>query len=217
MSRLRREDGIALPVAIMILAIVLLLVGVAVAYSVHSISRSNRDRASARALAAANAGLDTASWRMNKLLVGGRFTDLAGFTTQQLLTLSCLNVNVGTGTVSIALQTGSGWCVSSATDWEAADDQGGDGVQEEFRYYTNYGINLLSGSLVTRKVLSVGRSGSGGTRRYKVVLGKLTFTDSSDTTTLLPFKLSRFAECASELPSGSIDTWVSANCPNIGN
>lgn len=205
MRKLRRdEEGIALPVAISILAIVLLLVGVAVAYSVHSLDRSNHDRASARALAAADAGLDVAGYRMNKTLVGEPVTGLIalGSGVTNLLTRGCIGVNVTAGGLPVNFSvnlgaSGGGWCVQSSVA-EVVDDQGGTTSRERFQYYTNYGIGLgvLNGSLLTvnRKVVSVGQANG----RIRRVVGTYQLTGNpNNDTTLLNFKLTRYAECPS--------------------
>ena len=49
---------------------------VAIALATHNVDRSSRDRSSVRALAAADAGLDTAAYRMNKALVASRVDGL---------------------------------------------------------------------------------------------------------------------------------------------
>lgn len=65
--RLRDEDGVALPVAVTALALVSTLVAVGAAGAVSLSDSSNRDRDSKRALAAAEAGLQAANYRTNKL------------------------------------------------------------------------------------------------------------------------------------------------------
>ncbi len=68
--RLRCEQAIAMPVAVMILSVMALL-GVAAAASAISATRvSGRDRSSARALAAADAGIDATRGRLNAHVAG---------------------------------------------------------------------------------------------------------------------------------------------------
>ncbi len=71
MSTLRKhiatQDGIALPVAIMVLFIVLTLTAAAVAVSVQTSSTTQRDNNVKAALAAAEAGLETATYRLDIL------------------------------------------------------------------------------------------------------------------------------------------------------
>ena len=62
-----REEGIALPVAMAALAVLSLLAAMVGASALELSSSSNRDRDSKRALAAAEAGLDVATYRVNKM------------------------------------------------------------------------------------------------------------------------------------------------------
>lgn len=66
-SLLAREDGVALPLAVTALALVSTLVAISAAGSVQLSGTSNTDRDSKRALAAAEAGLQAANYRTNKL------------------------------------------------------------------------------------------------------------------------------------------------------
>lgn len=68
MRRLRQEEGIALPVAIMSIVLVGILSAVLASTSVQLNDTSTRDRDSKRALAAAEAGMNTALDRLNRLL-----------------------------------------------------------------------------------------------------------------------------------------------------
>lgn len=120
----RDESGVALPIAVSVLLIVLLLTGVAVAYSVRSVDRSNYDRYSARALAAADAGLDVARYRMNKALLGGQSAGLVGLLSGVSKQLRCTQIGIGAGgLVRVGLQEGAGWC--AAGGWELVDGEGG--------------------------------------------------------------------------------------------
>ncbi len=65
--RLRAEDGIAAVVALSSLMIVSVLAGTVLTSSLSLSDSSNRDRASKRALAAAEAGLQQATFRINRL------------------------------------------------------------------------------------------------------------------------------------------------------
>ena len=68
MSRVRGEEGIALPVAIMSIVLIGILSAVLASTSVQLNDSSSRDRDSKRALAAAEAGMSTALDRLNRLL-----------------------------------------------------------------------------------------------------------------------------------------------------
>jgi hypothetical protein len=207
MRRLREEErGIALPVAVAVLAIMLLLVSVAVAYSVRSVNKSTQDRGSARALAAADAGLDVAVYRMNKTIIGGQIVNLAGFLNNTILTAGCLNLNVA-GLVSAG--TG-GWC--PATPVEYVDPAGGE-RGERFRYYTELRLDVnLSGGLgvadLTRRVISVGEA-DGRTARvmgtYTVNLGRVLAVDSLASL----FSLKNYKQCSS---TGFSDSSPAAGC-----
>jgi Tfp pilus assembly protein PilX len=67
MKRLRQEDGMAVVVALAALTLLGLLAAVVVTSSVSLSNSSERDRASKRALAAAEAGLAQATFRINRL------------------------------------------------------------------------------------------------------------------------------------------------------
>ena len=65
--RLACERAIALPTAAMMLMIVLLLAAAAGTAAISASGQSNHDRGTKRAVAAADAGLNTAIYRLNKL------------------------------------------------------------------------------------------------------------------------------------------------------
>lgn len=65
---LAREDGVALPVALGALAVVTLIAAMTAGGAVNSSDSSTEDRSSKRALAAAEAGLNVASYRVNRLV-----------------------------------------------------------------------------------------------------------------------------------------------------
>lgn len=227
MRRLRGEEGIALPIAISVLAIVLMLVGVAVAYSIHSLDRSNRDRASARALAAADAGLDVAGWRMNKSIVANQFTglltlggapDQQGFLNQVISTLGCTNLAVNGNQLS------GNTCAGVE---ETLDEEGGatSATRETFQYYADLTVNvdldaathLQLGNIVPdiasvdRYVISVGHAGG----QRAVLLGKfqVDLNHLLDPSSLLSlFKLQRYVQCSSTSFNPNNPR---ASCPSI--
>jgi hypothetical protein len=63
----QREDGIALPVAIALLAVVMVLAGVALAGALSTTAHARRDARSKPALQAADAGIQSALYRLNRL------------------------------------------------------------------------------------------------------------------------------------------------------
>jgi len=116
LQRIRRdEQGIALPLALIMLVVVLLLAGVALATASRSLDTQRHDLARRKAAAAALGGLRMEVLRMNKLKldVGAALqfpaTPAAAFT-------QCI-VNVGTTGVSVGkLATlGGSWCPSNTT------------------------------------------------------------------------------------------------------
>ena len=117
------ERGAVLPIAISVLLIVILLTGVAVAYSVRSVDRSNYDRYSARALAAADAGLDVAHYRVNKSLLGGKVGGVVGLVNDLLWQLDgCTSINVRAGQiVRVGANANAGWCPVGG--WELVDGE----------------------------------------------------------------------------------------------
>ncbi len=218
MRRLRDESGVALPVAISILTIVLLMVGVAVAYSIHSLDRSNRDRANSRALAAADAGLDVAAWRMNKSIVAGQYSEILslngsnGLLNQVIQTLGCTNLSVSGSNI-----IGGQWCKGVT---EVLDDHGGMSAGETFTYFSDLSIkadidkifhlNSNTTGLVTRNVVSVGTANG----ERAVVVGKLELDLNNFMTDLNfhLFTLVRYAQCS----ASSFDpNNPAANCPSI--
>src|SRR5882757_7334078 len=67
MSRLRREDGVAVIIALFALTVVSALIAAILTSSLSLSDSSERDRDSTRALAAAEAGLQQAAFRINRL------------------------------------------------------------------------------------------------------------------------------------------------------
>jgi hypothetical protein len=67
MRRLSRQDGVALPAAMGVMLVISLLVTAFFALSIQTSDNANADRNSKRALAAAEAGLQTAIYRMNSI------------------------------------------------------------------------------------------------------------------------------------------------------
>jgi Tfp pilus assembly protein PilX len=70
-SRLIREDGVAIPIALTVLMVVLALTAGAVLVATATNSHTNRDDNSKAALEAAEAGLRTATFRLNMFLPDG--------------------------------------------------------------------------------------------------------------------------------------------------
>lgn len=184
----RDEKGAVLPVAVAVLLIVLMLTGAAVAYSVRSVDRSNYDRYAARALAAADAGLDVARYRINKIVLAGRVGGAIGLVNDLLWKLDdCTEINLAVGElVRVGVNGSAGWCADGG--WRLLD---GEGIAIDpaepncqpqagaaFRYFTRLrvgadvvgdGGRALNDDLLAWEVISVGCSNG----RTAVVRGKL--------------------------------------------
>lgn len=233
---LRRDEGLALPVAIAILAIIALLSASALALATRSMDRANRDRRVTRALAAAEAGTDVASWRMNKTLATSPVTGVLGLATELVLSLGCTGVDA-LGVVQVdALANSSlpgsvppenrvtpvsGWC--PPTSWEDLDDTSGREVR--FRYAVSPGV-IVNGEdgvtrLVERRIVGWGQSRGGpsgevGGRGRRVML--VVRADPSPSGPLSVFRRHRFVECPAGAPYEDPDAWPAgtafdAGCP----
>lgn len=206
------QRGGVLPIAVSVLLIVLLLTGVTVAYSVRSVDRSNFDRYSARALAAADAGLDVAQYRMNKALLAGQTVGLVGLVNGVTKQLGCTELGVGVGgLVRVGLRAGGGWCVAGG--WELVDGEVGvipadtwiceSRTGAAFRYFVRLDVaadvlidrdGVIDNDPVAWDVISVGCANG----RTAVVRGKLPIdlTGALGSGTLLRlFKLESYEQC----------------------
>lgn len=182
------ERGAALPIAVSVLLIVLMLTGAAVAYSVRSVDRSNYDRYSARALAAADAGLDVAGYRINKIVLAGRAGGVIGLVNNLATQLdNCTEVDIALAQlVRVGANQDAGWC--SEGGWRLLDGEGvaidpasptcQPQVGAAFRYFTRLRIGgevagdggrALNDDLLGWEVISVGCSNG----RTAVVKGEL--------------------------------------------
>jgi hypothetical protein len=129
----RSEEGIAYPAAMMML---LIIGSIAFAMTINSVSANNqasRDRGVKRAVAAGEAGLNVATYRMNKL------------TPSALL---CVVRGVASQLLTEPLQV-DGWC-------RAQTEELGDGAS--YSYRVSAGLGVLEGgqSLLQRKVVATG-------------------------------------------------------------
>src|SRR5436309_15251314 len=66
-DRMRSEGGIALPAALILLLVITVMSGALAASAISGNNESKRDRGTKRAVAAADAGIDAAVYRRNKL------------------------------------------------------------------------------------------------------------------------------------------------------
>src|SRR6187200_2060147 len=113
----RSEQGIAYPVAMMML---LIIGSIAFAMTINSVAANNqagRDRGVKRAVAAADAGVQVATYRMNKLTPGA---------------LLCVVRGVANQILTEPLQP-DGWC-------RAQTEELGDGASYSYRVSTGLGI-----------------------------------------------------------------------------
>lgn len=159
MKRLRSQEGFAVPVVLAVLVIVLGFGGVTVTVATHNVDRSERDRASSRALQAADAGLDAAAYRMDKVLLASKIENvLSPSTVSALLSeVGCLHLGVGDSLTASLASTG----VCTPTDSEELDPGVSGqslGSPASFKYYIKLRANVLvSGhSVLERQIISVG-------------------------------------------------------------
>jgi hypothetical protein len=93
-SRIRQQDGVALPVAVMTLMLILSLGGLVMQQSMALGDAANREQRSKRAIQAADAGLDIAVFRVSKLATRTQFCPVVG----------------GTGFAGYETIVGQQWC-----------------------------------------------------------------------------------------------------------
>src|SRR5687768_15955036 len=137
---LRSERGVALPIAVGVLLISTMLAAVAVTSGITATSQSRQDLNVKRAIAAAVAGINVATYRLNKL---------ANVLTT---TLPCVSLNAQTGVLHVEAALGDGWC----SEQNEALDQGG-----SFSYRASNAVRVDVGGqdVWQRKIVSVGEVG----------------------------------------------------------
>jgi len=159
MSRFSSEDGYAVPVVLAILVIVLGFGAVTVAIATHNVDRSEHDRASSRALQAADAGLDSAAYRMDKILLASEVENvLSASTVSALLSeVGCLQLGVG-DTLTASLSSGGTCTPTDAEELDPGLSGHSLGPPAEFKYYIKLRANVLVGghSVLERQIISVG-------------------------------------------------------------
>jgi hypothetical protein len=148
-KRLAPEHGIALPTAVILLMVVMLLGSVAGMASLGAVGQSGRDRNTKRAVAAIDAGMDTAIYRLNKLTPSA---------------LMC--VVVGATGLTLEPVESDGWC-------RAQTENLGDGAS--FSYRTSAALNVtLGGQALLQRKLVVTGTANGVSRRAMASLHSLT-------------------------------------------
>lgn len=148
-QRLACQRAIALPTAVMMLMIVMFLASAAGLAAISAMGQSSHDRGTKRAVAAADAGLDTAIYRLNKLRPAA---------------LTC--VAVGVPYLVVEPIVGTGWC-------PAVTEELGDGTTFSYRMSAGAALNLNGQGLLQRKIVVTGTA-NGVTRRIQANVGSLT-------------------------------------------
>ena len=200
-----RQAGFALPLAMSLLATITLLVLAMIAFATHSTDRANHDRDAARALAAADAGLDAAVYRMNKALVSSQVQGVFGLTSAVLAETKCVSLSVGQLTLTNPL--GNGWCAaSSGATTEAVDgaaQSGQNWVPASFSYTVSNGVNLgtdpsnSQAHLIERKVVSTGFANG----LQKRVIGTVRLQLGATGNLLSLFQEIGYKQCTAEPPT----------------
>ncbi|MGH2952057.1 MAG: hypothetical protein ACRDKX_08440 [Solirubrobacterales bacterium] len=218
MRRLAGEQGgFALPLTLSVIAIVAALSAVAIAFATHSVERSSRDRLAARAQAAADAGADTAAFRMSRALLASKIGGILGNPTDPSTVagalqseIGCLGLSVGGTQLSdITLISDVSACTSTpeeAVDAEVLGD--GVGATATFRYWIKNSANVIVGgrALVERQIISLGKAGD-VTRRISAVYR----FDLQAPAAALIDRVS-YAECTAAAPAAGQDP--ATGCPD---
>lgn len=148
-ERLTCERGIALPAALMLLFVVMVLVAATLFATVSALGQSTRDRGTKQAVAAIDAGMNTAIYRLNHLTPSA---------------LEC--VVVGATGLTLEPVQADGWC-------SAQTENLGDGATYSYRMSAGLNINLNGQALLSRKVVVTGTA-SGVSRRAMATVNSLT-------------------------------------------
>jgi hypothetical protein len=159
LRRLACERAVALPAAAMMLMIIFLLAAAAATAAISASGQSNHDRGTKQAVAAADAGLDTALYRLNKL---------------QPAPLSC----VVSGPLQLLLNPilGTGWC-PTVTVPVSGGSAGGEQLADNasFTYTMSAGTNVtvLGQGQQHRKIIVTGTA-NGVSRRIMADVSTMT-------------------------------------------
>jgi hypothetical protein len=148
--RLSSEQGIALPAALMMLLIFATIAIGVMATTVTSSHQSNRDRNVKRAIAAADAGLEAATYRLNKLPVRS---------------LECVVTGAVQGATELTIEPvqPDGWCREQTEDL-------GEGASFSYRVKGGAQVNVNGQNLIQRKIVATGTV-NGVKRRLATVIG----------------------------------------------
>jgi Tfp pilus assembly protein PilX len=195
------ESGFALPLALSILTIVSLFVAATIGFATHNTDRAQRDRDAARALAAADAGLDAAIYRMNKAVVASQVEGVLGLPMAALAEVGCVDIDINLALIQVD-DLGNGWCPESTS----SEDYDGPAATETWTaangtHQTSLGIDLdlSAASLIERKVVSTGTVGD----VTKRVMGTMHLTLGSGGNLLSLFEQVGYTQCTSVPPDPS--------------
>jgi hypothetical protein len=144
-----REEGIALPAALILFTIIAILAAAAGTAALAGIGQSNHDRGTKRAVAAVDAGMSTAIYRLNKLNPSALLCVVSGATG---LTLASVQAD--------------GWCPAQTEDLS-------DGASYSYRMSAALNIHLSGQALLQRKVVVTGTA-NGVKRRAMATVNSLT-------------------------------------------
>ncbi|MDX6718605.1 MAG: hypothetical protein QOJ63_859 [Solirubrobacteraceae bacterium] len=186
--RLKAESGFVLPGAIALLAIFVSLTATALTFSLQSLDNTNRDRRVVRALQAADAGADIAIFRLNHMLVASATGATLGLAVNAAESLGCTSVVAGNATIVAPTAQYCPAISGSSTDVHDAT----------YSYMVSSAVSILSGALLTRKILATGTS-RGVTRRVLVKVQLVVNGAGS----LVLYQRVRHTECTSVPPDPS--------------
>jgi hypothetical protein len=207
---MRSQDGYAVPVVLGVLAIVLGFGAVTVAIATHNVDRSEHDRAATRALQAADAGLDAAAYRMDKMLLASKVDNVLSTSTLSALLaeVGCLRLGVGT-TLTATFQTAATCTPSDKEELDADVSDDGVGPPANFKYFIKLRANVLSGghSVIERQIISIGEV-DGVIQR---VTGLYRFDLQAPVTSTST--MTRYAVCTARDPASGTDP--AAGCPTL--
>lgn len=197
-GRLAAQDGFTMITSLFVLTTIVVLAGISLTVALNALTGATGTREGERAQAAADAGLDLAQLRMNKVLLSSGVPQLAGLGNQVLAEVGCTSVAAaadaaGASAVSLVSLGNGATCPETAQ--EAVDEA------TTFAYVLGKGVRLNVGgggvpALWERQVVVVGRHTPSGTTRR--VMG--TFRTDINATPRL-FKLHRYVRCSSRVPT----------------
>ncbi len=213
MSRARGEDGYVVAVTVLVLGIILAMAGAAVALAVRSMDTSNRDKRAARSLAAADAGLDVARYRLNRTLLATKKLALSDGTKNldgSLPTLDCLRVEIVDPQLppvvrfGMTLQSGEKLCP------ETQREPLGDGTSFSYQVANRFTLGAALPETLTRQVMATGHGPLG--RKARILGTFRARVNAQDAPTTL-FRLWRVVQCSAE-PTDPADPF--SGCPYTG-